>query len=70
MARGVSVPCVVASTATVSPRSRLGAGTVVLEHAHVGPGAQLGHAVIVNTGAVVEHDHLEVRCVQAQAPKA
>jgi sugar O-acyltransferase (sialic acid O-acetyltransferase NeuD family) len=56
VARGVSVPSLVASTATVSPRSRLGAGTVVLEHAHVGPAAELGDAVIVNTAAVVEHD--------------
>ena len=39
VARGVSAPPVVATTATVSPRSRLGAGTVVLEHAHVGPAA-------------------------------
>jgi UDP-perosamine 4-acetyltransferase len=56
VARGLSVPPVVASTATVSPRSVLGAGTVVLEHAHVGPSTRVGEAVIVNTGAVVEHD--------------
>jgi UDP-perosamine 4-acetyltransferase len=56
LARGLSCPPFVASTATVSPRSRLGAGTVVLEHAHVGPAADLGDAVIVNTAAVVEHD--------------
>jgi UDP-perosamine 4-acetyltransferase len=56
VARGLSAPPVIASTATVSPRSRLGAGTVVLEHAHVGPAAELGDAVIVNTAAVVEHD--------------
>jgi UDP-perosamine 4-acetyltransferase len=56
LARGLSAPPVVASTATVSARSRLGAGTVVLEHAHVGPAADLGDAVIVNTAAVVEHD--------------
>ena len=55
-ARGLSVPPVVASTATVSRRSVLGAGTVVLEHAHVGPSSRVGDAVIVNTGAVVEHD--------------
>ena len=54
--RGLSVPPVVASTATVSPRSVLGAGTVVLEHAHVGPSTRVGEAVIVNTSAVVEHD--------------
>ena len=34
----------------------LGAGTVVLEHAHVGPSARLGRGVVVNTAAVVEHD--------------
>jgi UDP-perosamine 4-acetyltransferase len=54
--RGLAVPPVVASTATVSPRSMLGAGTVVLEHAHVGPATRVGEAVIVNTGAIVEHD--------------
>lgn len=56
VARGLSVPPVVASTATVSPRSVLGAGTVVLEHAHIGPSSAVGEAVIVNTAAVVEHD--------------
>ncbi|MEO7449015.1 MAG: NeuD/PglB/VioB family sugar acetyltransferase [Humibacillus sp.] len=56
LARGVSLPPVVAVTATVAPNSRLGAGTVVLEHAHVGPGSRLGLGVVVNTAAVVEHD--------------
>ena len=56
VSRGLPVPPVVAATATVSPRSLLGSGTVVLEHAHVGPGARLGEAVIVNTAAIVEHD--------------
>ena len=56
VSRGLAVPPVVASTATVSPRSVLGAGTVVLEHAHVGPATRVGDAVIVNTGAIVEHD--------------
>lgn len=47
---------VVAATATVASTAQLGAGTVVLEHAHVGPGSRIGRGVIVNTGAVVEHD--------------
>lgn len=47
---------VVAATATVASTAELGAGTVVLEHAHVGPGSRIGRGVIVNTGAVVEHD--------------
>lgn len=54
--RGLQAPPVVASTATVSPRSTLGAGAVVLEHAHVGPASRVGEAVIVNTSAIVEHD--------------
>lgn len=49
-------PALVARTATVAPQSTLGAGTVVMEHAHVGPGCGVGCGVIVNTGAVVEHD--------------
>jgi UDP-perosamine 4-acetyltransferase len=56
VSRGLPAPPVVAVTATVSPRCVLGAGTVVLEHAHVGPASRLGDAVIVNTGAIVEHD--------------
>ncbi|AXG12895.1 DapH/DapD/GlmU-related protein [Intrasporangium calvum] len=47
---------VVAATATVAVGVELGPGTVVLEHAHVGPGSRLGAGVIVNTGAIVEHD--------------
>ena len=53
---GLPLPPLVASTATVAASATLGAGTVVLEHAHVGPSARLGRAVVVNTAAVVEHD--------------
>jgi sugar O-acyltransferase (sialic acid O-acetyltransferase NeuD family) len=56
VARGMRVPPVVATTATVSDRSVVSAGCVVLEHAHVGPASHLGEAVLVNTAAVVEHD--------------
>jgi sugar O-acyltransferase (sialic acid O-acetyltransferase NeuD family) len=45
-----------ALTATVSPVVTLGAASVVLHHAHVGPGTHIGRGVIVNTAAVVEHD--------------
>lgn len=50
------VGVVVAATATVAPDVELGPGTVVLEHAHVGPGSRVGSGVIVNTAAIVEHD--------------
>ena len=52
---GIPIGTLVAATATVDAVA-IGPGTVVLEHAHVGAGARLGEAVIVNTGAVVEHD--------------
>lgn len=55
-ARGVSMPAIVAATATVAADSALGLGTVVLEHAHVGPSSRVGDGVIVNTAAIVEHD--------------
>lgn len=40
----------------VSPRSELGAGTVVMSGAQVCADAQVGKAVILNTGSIVEHD--------------
>lgn len=49
-------PALVAATATVAPGVELAHGTVVLEHAHVGPGSRVGRGVILNTGAIVEHD--------------
>lgn len=53
---GLALPSIVARTATVHRTDSLGAGCVVMEHAHVGPGAVCGVACIVNTGATVEHD--------------
>lgn len=55
-AAGVDVPPIVATTATLAPDAELGDGSAVLEHGHVGPMARVGRAVIVNTGAIVEHD--------------
>lgn len=49
-------PGLAARTATVAASAVLGTGTVVHHHAHVGPRSTLGEAVIVNTGAIVEHD--------------
>ena len=44
--------------ASVSPHATLGAGCFAAAQAAVAPGAQLGLAVIVNHGAVVDHDVL------------
>jgi sugar O-acyltransferase (sialic acid O-acetyltransferase NeuD family) len=52
---GLTLGVVVAATATVDAAD-IGPGSVVLEHGHVGPGSTVGAAVIINTGAVVEHD--------------
>lgn len=48
-------PPILASTAT-GDVSTMGSGTVVFEHAHVGPNSTVGDGCIVNTGAIVEHD--------------
>jgi UDP-perosamine 4-acetyltransferase len=45
-------------SAVLSPSATLGPGTVVFAGAIVNTGAQLAAHVIVNTGAVVEHDSL------------
>jgi sugar O-acyltransferase (sialic acid O-acetyltransferase NeuD family) len=43
-------------SAWVSPRARLGAGTVVLQNVVVSPGATLGEHVLVSPGAQIAHD--------------
>lgn len=55
-ASGLPPTVIVAATATVAADAVLGPGTIVMEHAHVGPGSFTGAAVVVNTAAVVEHD--------------
>lgn len=42
--------------AVVSPRSQLGAGTVVMAGALVGIGSRVGRGAIVNSGASLDHD--------------
>lgn len=51
---GLSSATLIARTATVG--GVIAAGAQVLEHAHVGPAAQVGRNAIINTAAVVEHD--------------
>lgn len=47
---------IVAESATVARDAQVRPGTMVMEHAHVGPGTAIGVGAIINTGAVVEHD--------------
>lgn len=47
---------IVHPSATISPHTSVGEGSVVLANSVVNPFAVVGAGVIVNTGAVVEHD--------------
>lgn len=53
---GGCLATIVASTAYLSPRASVGAGTVLLHQSVVNASAKVGESVIVNTGAIVEHD--------------
>jgi sugar O-acyltransferase (sialic acid O-acetyltransferase NeuD family) len=53
---GATLRALVATTATIAADAALEPGCAVLEHAHVGPRARVGRAVLINTAAVVEHD--------------
>jgi len=53
---GFQIVNAVHPSATIIRGSRLGKGTVVLPHAHIGGDAVLGSGVIVSVGAVVGHD--------------
>lgn len=52
----LDVPALIHPTASVSPRARIGRGTVVFPHAVVNAEAMVEECVIVNSGAIVEHD--------------
>jgi len=49
-------PVLVDPTAVVDQPSRLGAGSVVMALAHVGPGASLGPGCLLNTRSSLDHD--------------
>lgn len=70
-ARAVALPLatVIHPHASVSPHARVAAGCFVAARAVVAPGARLGVSVIVNHGAVVDHD-VEVGDFSHVAPLA
>ncbi len=54
--RGGQFPTIISPTAYVSPRAKIGRGTVVLHNAVVNAGAIVDEFCIINTGAILEHD--------------
>ena len=55
-AAGFALPVLRHPAALVGHGSTMGAGSIVMARAVIGPEARLGRLVLVNTGAIVEHD--------------
>lgn len=54
--RGGQFPTIISPTAYVSPRAKIGRGTIVMHNAVVNAGAIVDEFCIINTGAILEHD--------------
>lgn len=52
---GYALPVIVAPTAWVSPRARIGAGSIIMHGAIVNADAAIGENCIVNNHALIEH---------------
>ncbi|MCF8026470.1 MAG: acetyltransferase [Desulfobacteraceae bacterium] len=50
------LPAILSPLAYVSPRAKIGTGTIIMHHALVNAGAAIGANCIINTKALVEHD--------------
>lgn len=64
-ALGYVLPVIVAPTAWVSPRARIGAGTIIMHGATVNADAEIGENCIINSNVLIEHgvkigDHCHV----------
>ena len=57
LAAGGTLAILVHPTAVMAPDVMLGAGTVVMARAVVNTGSRIGRFVVVNTGAIVDHDN-------------
>ena len=53
---GASIVTIIHPSASVSPRAKLGTGSVVMANAVINAFASLGDGCVVNSGAIVEHD--------------
>ena len=55
-ALGLSLPCLLHETASISPSAKIGDGSHVLARSVVAADCKIGEACIVNNGAVVDHE--------------
>lgn len=53
---GYALPAIVSTFAYVSPRARIGAGSIVMHGAIVNAGVTIGNNCIINSHSLVEHD--------------
>ncbi|WP_160108883.1 NeuD/PglB/VioB family sugar acetyltransferase [Pseudomonas izuensis] len=54
--QGWPLATLIAPTSTIGYGAKIGEGSFIAQHAHVGPMASLGVGCVINTGAIVEHD--------------
>ncbi len=55
--QGFNLPTIVHPSALVSPSASIGNGSVVMARAVIGARARVGAFVIINTGAIIDHDN-------------
>lgn len=55
---GFKIPSIISPLAYVSPKAKIGEGTIVMHGAIINRGAVIGKNCIVNTKALIEHDTL------------
>lgn len=53
---GGQLATIIAASAVVSPRARIGAGTIVMQHCLINADAVIGENVILNNKSLIEHD--------------
>lgn len=56
IAAGFVLPSIIAPSAYVSPRAKVGAGTIVMHGAFLNAGVLVGNNCIINTRALLEHN--------------